>query len=150
MSVKRQCELLEVCRSSFYYVPRQEGSDNQELMKLIDKQYMETPFYGVLRMTEFLRELGHRVNPKRIRRLYRLMDLHAIGPRPNTSKPHKGEGHTIFPYLLRNLEITRPNHVWAMDITYVSVGNGYMYLVAIIDLYSRFIVGWSLSNTLHR
>ncbi len=97
-------------------------------------------------MTEYLRELGHRVNPKRIRRLYRLMDLHAIGPRPNTSKPHKGEGHTIFPYLLRNLEITRPNHVWAMDITYVSVGNGYMYLVAIIDLYSRFIVGWSLSN----
>ncbi len=148
MSVKRQCELLEVCRSSFYYVPRQEGSDNQELMKLIDKQYMETPFFGVLRMTEFLREPGHRVNHKRIRRLYRLMDLHAIGPRPNTSKPHKGEGHTIFPYLLRNLEITRPNHVWAMDITYVSVGNGYMYLVAIIDLYSRFIVGWSLSNTM--
>ena len=104
MSIKRQCELLEVCRSSFYYVPRQEGSDNQELMKLIDKQYMETPFYGVLRMTEYLRELGHSVNPKRIRRLYRLMDLHAIGPRPNTSKPHKGEGHTIFPYLLRNLE----------------------------------------------
>ncbi len=148
MSVKRQCELLEVCRSSFYYVPRQEGSDKQELMKLIDKQYMETPFYGVLRMTEYLREPGHQVNPKRIRRLYRLMDLHAIGPRPNTSKPHKGEGHTIFPYLLRNLEITRPNHVWAMDITYVSVGNGYMYLVAIIDLYSRFIVGWSLSNTM--
>lgn len=148
MSVKRQCELLEVCRSSFYYVPQQEGSENQELMKLIDKQYMETPFYGVLRMTEYLRELGHRVNPKRIRRLYQLMDLHAIGPRPNTSKPHKGDGHTIFPYLLRNLEITRPNQVWAMDITYVPVGNGYMYLVAIIDLYSRFIVGWSLSNTM--
>ena len=111
-------------------------------MKLIDKQYMETPFYGVLRMTEYLRELGHRVNHKRIRRLYRLMDLHAIGPRPNTSKPHKGEGHTIFPYLLRNLEVTHPNQVWAMDITYVPVGNGYMYLFAIIDLYSRYIVGW--------
>ena len=148
VSVKRQCELLEVCRSSFYYVPRQEGSDNQELMKLIDKQYMETPFYGVLRMTEHLRELGHVVNPKRIRRLYRLMDLHAIGPRPNTSRPHKGEGHTIFPYLLRNLEIARPNQIWAMDITYVPVGNGYMYLFAIIDLYSRYIVGWSLSNTM--
>jgi len=148
LGIKRQCELLEVCRSSFYYVPRQEGSDNQELMKLIDKQYMETPFYGVLRMTEYLRELGHQINPKRIRRLYRLMDLHAIGPRPNTSKPHKGEGHTVFPYLLRNLEITRPNQVWAMDITYVPVGNGYMYLFAIIDLYSRYIVGWSLSNTM--
>tara|TARA_B100000676_G_C18000725_1_gene800691 strand:- start:200 stop:1012 length:813 start_codon:yes stop_codon:yes gene_type:complete len=148
LSVKRQCELLEVCRSSFYYVPQQEGSPNQELMRLIDKQYMETPFYGVLRMTEHIRGLGHQVNPKRIRRLYRLMDLHAIGPRPNTSKPHKGEGHTIFPYLLRNLKVTHPNHVWAMDITYVPVGNGHMYLFAIIDLYSRYIVGWSLSNTM--
>ena len=76
-------------------------------MKLIDIQYMETPFYGVPRMTEYLRELGHEVNPKRIRRLYRLMDLHAIGPRPNTSRPHQGDGHTIFPYLLRNLDIVR-------------------------------------------
>jgi putative transposase len=117
-------------------------------MKLIDKQYIETPFYGVLRMTAHLREQGHNVNPKRIRRLYRLMDLHAIGPRPNTSKPHKGEGHTVFPYLLRGLTINGPNHVWALDITYVPVGNGHMYLVAIIDLYSRYIVGWSLSNTM--
>lgn len=109
---------------------------------------METPFYGVPRMTEYLRELGYKVNPKRIRRLYRLMDLHAIGPRPNTSKPHKGEGHIIYPYLLRGLKITYPNQVWGMDITYVPVGNGHMYLVAIIDLYSRFIVGWSLSNTM--
>ncbi len=148
LSIKRQCELLEVCRSSFYYVPQQESSDNHGLMKLIDKQYMETPFYGVLRMTGHLRELGHRVNPKRIRRLYRLMDLHALGPRPNTSKPHKGEGHSVFPYLLRHLKVIRPNQVWALDITYVPVGNGYMYLVAIIDLYSRYIVGWSLSNTM--
>jgi putative transposase len=117
-------------------------------MKLIDKQYTETPFYGVPRMTDYLRELGHNVNHKRIRRLYRLMDLHAVGPRPNTSKPHKGEGHTIYPYLLRGLKVERPNQVWGMDITYVPVGNGYMYLVAIIDLYSRFIVGWSLSNTM--
>lgn len=117
-------------------------------MKLIDKQYTETPFYGVPRMVDYLRELGHKVNPKRIRRLYRLMDLHAIGPRPNTSKPHKGEGHTIYPYLLRELNIERSNQVWAMDITYVPVGEGHMYLVAIIDLYSRFIVGWSLSNTM--
>lgn len=118
-------------------------------MKLIDKQYLETPFYGVPRMTEHLRSLGHQVNPKRIRRLYRVMDLHAIGPRPNTSKPHKGEGHTIFPYLLRNIKAKHPNHIWAMDISYVPIdGGGHMYLVAIIDLYSRFIVGWSLSNTM--
>ena len=148
LSIKRQCELLEVCRSSFYYIPQEDSSLNQELMKLIDKQYMETPFYGVPRMTAYLRELGHKVNPKRIRRLYRLMNLHALGPRPNTSKPHKGKGHTIFPYLLRNLEIVRPNQAWCADITYVPVGNGYMYLVAIIDLYSRYIVGWSLSNTM--
>ena len=148
LSINRQCELLEVCRSSFYYVPQEDSSYNQELMKLIDKQYMETPFFGVPRMVEFLREIGHKVNPKRIRRLYRLMDIHAIGPRPNTSRPHQGEGHTIYPYLLRGLKIVRPNQVWAMDITYVPIGKGHMYLVAIIDLYSRFIVGWSLSNTM--
>jgi len=148
LSVKRQCELLEVSRSSFYYVPQQESSKNNELMKLIDKQYMETPFYGALRMTAYLKELGHCINVKRIRRLYRLMDLHAIGPRPNTSKPHRGEGHRVFPYLLRNLNVSRPNHVWALDITYIPTGNGHMYLIAIIDLYSRYIVGWSLSNTM--
>lgn len=148
LSINRQCELLEVCRSSFYYIPQEDSSLNHELMKLIDKQYLETPFYGVPRMTGHLRSLGYKINPKRIRRLYRLMDLHAIGPRPNTSKPHKGDGHTIYPYLLRNLEITRPNQVWAMDICFVPVAGGYMYLVAIIDLYSRFIVGWSLSNTM--
>ena len=148
LSIKRQCELLEVCRSSFYYVPQEDSSLNHELMKLIDKQYLETPFFGVKKMTKYLRALDHKVNIKRIRRLYRLMDLHAIGPRPNTSKPHKGKYHTVFPYLLRNIEITRPNQAWSMDISYVPVGNGYMYLVAIIDLYSRYIVGWSLSNTM--
>jgi putative transposase len=148
LSVKRQCELLEVCRSSFYYIPQEDSSFNHELMKLIDTQYLETPFFGVKRMAKYLREMGHKVNIKRIRRLYRLMDLHAIGPRPNTSKPHKGKDHIIFPYLLRNLDITRPNQAWSMDISYVPVGNGYMYLAAIIDLYSRYIVGWSLSNTM--
>jgi len=117
LSIKQQCELLEVCRSSFYYVPQEDSSYNHELMKLIDIQYLETPFFGILRMTNYLRELGHVVNPKRIRRLYRLMDLQAIGPRPNTSRPHKGKGHTVYPYLLRNLEITHPNQVWAMDIS---------------------------------
>jgi putative transposase len=148
ISINRQCELLDVCRSSFYYVPQAENSYNEELMELIDKQYTKTPFYGVPRMVQHLQENGHKVNHKRIRRLYRKMDLHAIGPRPNTSKPHKGDGHTVYPYLLRGLEIIRPNQAWGMDITYVPVGDGHMYLVAIIDIYSRFIVGWSLSNTM--
>lgn len=148
LSIKRQCELLDVCRSSFYYIPQDDSSYNEELMKLIDEQYTKTPFYGVPRMVQHLRERGHRVNPKRIRRLYRKMDLHAIGPRPNTSKAHKGDGHIIYPYLLRGVKIERPNQVWGMDITYVPVGGGHMYLVAIIDLFSRFIVGWSLSNTM--
>ena len=117
-------------------------------MELIDKQYTKTPFYGVPRMVQYLRENGHKINHKRIRRLYRKMDLHAIGPRPNTSKPHKGDGHTIYPYLLRGVKIERPRQAWGMDITYVPVGNGHMYLVAIIDLFSRYIVGWSLSNTM--
>jgi putative transposase len=117
-------------------------------MKLIDKQYMKTPFYGVMRMTTYLRNMGYRVNAKRVRRLYRLMDLQAMGPRPKTSKPHKGKGHTVFPYFLRNLKITHSYQVWALDITYVPVSNGYMYLFAIIDLYSRYIVGRSLSNTM--
>lgn len=148
LGIKRQCELLDVCRSSFYYIPREDSSYNEELMELIDKQYTKTPFYGVPRMVQHLRENGHKVNPKRIRRLYQKMDLHAIGPRPNTSKPHKGDGHTIYQYLLRGVQIERPNQAWGMDITYVPVGKGHMYLVAIIDLYSRFIVGWSLSNTM--
>lgn len=148
LSIKRQCELLDVCRSSFYYIPRENSSFNEELMKLIDKQYTKTPFYGVPRMVQHLRENGRQVNPKRIRRLYREMGLHAIGPRPNTSKPHKGEGHTVYPYLLRGVKTDRPNQAWGMDITYVPVGRGHMYLVAIIDLYSRYIVGWSLSNTM--
>lgn len=117
-------------------------------MKLIDKQYTQTPFFGVPRMIKHLWEIGHQVNPKRVRRLYRIMDIHAIGPRPNTSRPHKGEGHTIYPYLLRGVKVERPNQVWGMDITYVPISGGYMYLVAIIDLFSRFIVGWSLSNTM--
>ncbi|MEA4980806.1 IS3 family transposase ISPpu29 [bioreactor metagenome] len=148
LSVSRQCALLGVPRSSFYYSPRESGSHNEELMKLIDEQYMQTPFYGVPRMTEHLRGLGHKVNHKRVRRLYRQMDICAMGPRPNTSKPHKGEGHQIYPYLLRGLSVDRPNQVWAMDISYIPVAGGHMYLVAIIDVYSRYIVGWSLSNTM--
>lgn len=95
-------------------------------MKLIDEQYKMTPFDGVPKMTAHLRDLGHGINPKRIRRLYRQMDLHAMGPRPNTSKPHKGNGHTVYHYLLRGLKVTRPNQVWAMDITYVPIEGGHI------------------------
>lgn len=125
LTVSRQCELLDVPRSSFYYSPRKDGSYNEELMKQIDKQYMVTPFYGVPRMTDHLRGLAYKMNPKRIGRLYRKIDLRAMGPRPNTSKPHKGEGHAIYPYLLRGLSIDRPNRVWAMDITYIPLGGSH-------------------------
>ena len=99
-------------------------------------------------MTEYLRGLGYLVNPKRVRRLYRKMDLFAIGTRPNTSKPQKGEGHAVHPYLLQGVPVERPNQVWAMDITYIPLAGSHTYLVAIIDVYSRYIVGWSLSNTM--
>lgn len=116
-------------------------------MKLIDKKYTEKPYMGVPRMTEWLRrDKKYNVNRKRIERLYRQMGIQAIGPKPNTSKPSKE--HKVYPYLLRNLEITRPNQVWAGDITYIPMKKGYMYVMAIIDLYSRFVVGWSVSNSM--
>ena len=106
LSVSRQCELLNVPRSSFYYSPREDSSYNEELMKQIDKQYLITPFYGVPRMTHHLRGHGYKVNHKRVRRLYREMDLYGMGPRPNTSKPHKGEGHVIFNFSRLRLSLT--------------------------------------------
>ena len=118
-------------------------------MRMIDERHMKYPFMGVPRMTSWLRnEMGEKVNRKRVERLYRLLGISAVGPKPNTSKRGKGSGHKVYPYLLKNLQITRRNQVWAMDITYIPVQGGYLYLVAIIDLYSRFIVGWSLSNTM--
>jgi putative transposase len=116
-------------------------------MDLIDKKYLDKPFWGVPNMTMWLRkDLGYKVNKKRVERLYKLMGLQALGPKPNTSKPAKE--HKTFPYLLRGLKIDRPNHVWAADITYVPMNKGYMYVMAIIDIYSRYIVGWSVSNTM--
>jgi putative transposase len=147
--VVRQCELLSIHRSGLYYAPKPESELNLELMRLIDEQHMKYPFLGVPRMTAWLRkDLGKMVNHKRIARLYRVMGIQAIGPKPNTSKRRMAPGHKVYPYLLRHLKIERPNQVWAMDITYIPVQGGFLYLVAIIDLYSRFIVGWSLSNTM--
>lgn len=147
LSITRQCEVLQIHRSGLYYKPVGESDFNLQLMRMIDEQHMLRPWYGVPRMTDWLRlDNGLKVNHKRIERLYRLLCIQAIGPKPNTSKP--GKGHKIYPYLLRKLKINRSNQVWAMDITYIPVQGGFLYLVAVIDLYSRYVVNWSLSNTM--
>ena len=149
LSVVRQCELLDIHRSGLYYKPCGESELNLELMRLIDEKHMLHPWLGVRRMTVWLtKDMGFKINHKRIERLYRLMGISAIGPKPNTCKKGKGVLHRIYKYLLKGLTITHPNQVWAMDITYIPVKGGYLYLCAIIDLYSRFVVGWSLSNTM--
>lgn len=147
LSMVRQCELLSIHRSGLYYHPVGESDFNLKLMRKIDEEFMLHPFMGVKRMTTWLnKDCGYHVNEKRIRRLYRLLGIQAIAPKPNTSKPSKQ--NRIYPYLLKGLKIERPNQVWAIDITYIPIQGGYLYLVAIIDLYSRFVVGWSLSNTM--
>jgi putative transposase len=147
LSMARQCELLSIHRSGLYYAPKSESELNLQLMQLIDQQFMLRPYYGVPRMTKWLKlDKGFKINHKRIERLYRIMGLQALGPKPNTSRP--GKHHKRFPYLIKNLKITRSNQVWAMDITYIPVQNGYLYLCAIIDLQSRYVVNWSLSNTM--
>jgi putative transposase len=146
LSIRRQCGLLSLHRSGLYDTPCEESAENLQVMRFLDEQYLKTPFYGVRRMTAALNAGGYAVNEKRARRLLRLMGLEAIYPKPNLSKP--APGHRIFPYLLRHLEITRPGQVWAIDITYIPLAKGFLYLVAIIDLYSRYVVGWSLSNTM--
>jgi putative transposase len=147
LSITRQCDVLQIHRSGIYYKPIGESEFNLKLMRMIDEQHMLRPWYGVPRMTDWLRlDKGLKVNHKRIERLYRLLGIQAIGPKPNTSKP--GKGHKIYPYLLRKLKVNRPNHVWAMDFTYIPIQGGYLYLVAVIDLYSRYVVNWSLSNTM--
>ncbi len=146
LSVSRQCKLLSIHRSGHYYQPKRESSYNLKLMRLIDEQYLQHPYYGVPRMTAWLRSGDHQINHKRIGRLYKLMGLEAVGPKPNTSKPFSE--HQKRPYLLKGLKITRVNQVWATDITYVPMENGFMFMVAVIDLYSRYIIGWSLSNTM--
>lgn len=148
LSVRGQSALLEINRSSLYYGPNGESKENLKLMYLMDNLYIKYPTYGVLRMQDELKELGNRVNHKRIRRLMRKMGLEAIYPKRNLSGLGKAE--YIRPYLLRELKIVRPNQVWAIDITYIPMKNGFMYLTAVIDLYSRYIVGWRLSNSLEK
>jgi putative transposase len=146
LSIRRQCELLGLNRASLYYQPVPESKENLHLMRLIDEQYLETPFYGSRRMTAWLEGEGYCVNRKRVQRLMRLMGIEAVYPRPHTSKANPS--HKVYPYLLRDLAIVRPNHVWSTDITYIPLPRGYMYLVAIIDWYSRYVLSWKLSNTM--
>jgi len=146
LSIGRQCALLSISRSSFYYAPKGESEMNHALMRRIDAQFLETPFYGVRQMTWHLRNEGHRVNEKRIRRLMRLMGLMPIYQKPNTSRPSKG--HKTYPYLLKGLRVERPNQVWASDITYLPMRRGFLYLVAIMDWQTRKVLSWRLSNTL--
>lgn len=145
-SVRQQCELLGINRSSLYYQPMGESEENLMLMRLLDEQYTRTPFYGVRKMEAYLRSLGHDANHKRVRRLLRKMGLEAIYQKPNTSKPNPE--HKVFPYLLRGLTIDRCDQVWSTDITYIRLKGGFVYLMAIIDWYSRYVLAWSLSTTL--
>lgn len=146
LSIRRQCELLDINRSSHYYRPRPESGENLHVMRLLDEEHLRHPTYGVLQMQDYLSKQGLTVNHKRVRRLLRLMGIMAQYPKRNLSKLSKRE--YIKPYLLRNLTVENPNHVWAIDITYIPMRHGFMYLTAIIDLYSRFVVGWKLHNTL--
>jgi putative transposase len=145
-SISRQCQLLGLSRSSFYYAPRPIDPEDLELMRLIDEQYLKTPFFGSRSMARHFRRQGRRVNRKRIQRLMRLMGIEAVYPKPHTSRPHPQ--HRIYPYLLRDLNIEHANQVWAADITYVPMSHGFMYLVAVIDWHSRKILSWRVSNTL--
>ena len=146
MSVRRQCELLGLNRSTLYYQPARETEENLRLMRLIDAEYTAHPFYGSRKIMRWLREQGEAVNRKRVQRLMRVMGLEAIYPKPRLSVP--GRGHRIYPYLLRGVAITRPGQVWSTDITYVPLRAGFMYLAAIIDWFSRYVIAWRLSNTL--
>lgn len=147
LSIRQQCELLGLNRASYYYQPARVSDLNLKLMRLIDEQYTQTPFYGWRRMTAQLqRGLDYPVNGKRVRRLMRLMGLQAIYPQPRPQT--EGGEHKIYPYLLRGLAIVRPNQVWSADITYIRMAKGFMYLTAILDWYSRYVLAWQLSNSL--
>jgi len=146
MSVARQCGLLEISRSTFYYQPLGENAYNLALMRLIDEQFTKRPFYGVPRMTASLCRMGYGVNPKRVRRLMRVMGLEAIYPKPRLSA--NGPDHKVYPYLLKGITVDRPDQAWAADITYVRLTHGFVYLMAILDWYSRYVISWALSTTL--
>lgn len=146
LSIRRQCGLLLINRSTFYHKPKGESPQNLILMRLIDEEYLKHPFYGSRKLAFILRQRGHDVSRHRVRRLMHLMGIEAIYQKPRTTLFNKK--HKIYPYLLKGLDIARPNQVWASDITYIPMKRGFMYLIAIIDWYSRKVLSWRLSNTL--
>jgi len=146
LSQRKQCELLGINRSSLYVKPKGESPENLQLMKLIDKHHLKHPYKGVLQMQDYLREVSYKVSEKRVRRLMRKMGIYPIYPKINLSK--LGKAKYIHPYLLRDLHINRPNQVWSIDISYIPMKRGFMYLTVVIDWYSRYVIGWQLSNTL--
>ena len=148
LSIRNQCKLLAINRSSYYYKPKGESPQNLELMRLMDKLFLDDPTLGVLGMQDELLDKGHDISPSRVRRLARKMGIEPIYPKRNLSKP--GKAKYIRPYLLRGLKIERPNQVWAIDITYIPMQRGFMYLTAIIDVYSRCIVAWQVSNSMEK
>jgi putative transposase len=145
VSVRRQCELLDVNRSSLYYVPVEPDQDDLKLMRRMDELHLKYPFFGSRMLTQMLKREGTVVNRKRVQRLMLVMGLESTAPKPGTSKP--SPDHPVYPYLLRNTTISRVNQVWAADITYIPMARGFAYLVAIIDWYSRRVLAWRLSNT---
>ena len=146
LSVTRQCELLGLPRSSWYYEPSAVSEENLALLRLLDEQYTRCPFYGVRRMTAWLRTQGYLVNPKRVARLMRVLGISAIYPKPHLSVP--GDGHEIYPYLLRDVTVERRDQVWSTDITYIRIAQGFVYLVAVLDWFSRYVLAWELSVTM--
>jgi len=146
LSIRKQCELMGISRSGLYYEPAQTSEENLKLMRLIDEQYIKTPYYGSPKMTVVLNKCGYGVNIKRVKRLMKVIGISAIYPKPNTSL--KRSGHKLYPYLLNGLKISRPNQVWCTDITYIRMVGGFMYLVVVMDWYSRYVISWELSNSL--
>lgn len=146
LSVRRQCELLGLSRGAYYYTPAPPDPEDLTLMRLLDEEYTRHPFFGVRRMRDWLADQGRPVGHDRVRRLLRTMGLEAVGPKPRLSAP--AAGHKIYPYLLRGLAIEGPDHVWATDITYVPMRRGFVYLTAIMDWFSRYVLAWRLSLTL--
>lgn len=147
--ISRQCELISLSKAAYYYKPVDSAEGyNLLLMRLIDEQFTKTPFYGTRRMKAFLKRQGHKVNRKRVSRLMELMGLEAIYPKPNLSNGKKE--HKKYPYLLRDVEITRSNQVWSTDITYIRLKQGFIYLIAVIDWYSRYVLSWEISTTLDK
>lgn len=146
MSLRRQCELIGLPRSSYYREPKSESAENLELMERIDQEYTRRPFLGSRKMRDYLKRQGYKVGRKRVQRLMRLMGLASVAPKKRTTFP--GDGHRIYPYLLRNLQINRPDQVWCSDITYLRIKGGFVYLTAVMDGYSRYVLSWEVSVTM--